>query len=597
MRRFVLSCLFALGCGSLDRTPNLIDVTEISPRHLEVGDRVRVSGSGFPEGRPATVTLRGELYRAGEAPQKGLRIVTDAQIVAPHAIEALITPELAGKLCGAVDARHTTFRGDVEVSFAPKSGAGVEVLGRLDGVSIDVVPSFRGDQALYAARADGARFARFLGISLGPSPDGLQVTQVEPKSRAARAGLLASDVVQEVDGVVVRGPSDFIPPPNSKNSEFVLRRGPDSLVLRVDSSGFRYSSPDTLRPAIFVIGLVLGLCLFLLSPLGRWLGVLERSLSERLRGTSRARSGSAKTFHPGRALGALLSSELPESFLSYLALVAGSALVCLLSLGRSVIAAELDVAVVPAATLSGLVVTALLTRGRDQTWSPKGALGRALWVLLFNTPLAAFLIVTALAAGSLRPTDIVGLQGAWPWQWAAFKDPAIGCVAVLVLLSMVPVLERARPFAGSRRRGSLALAEWIHSLAIAALLSLLAFGGYAVPGAGTSALSIGLGLALALAKSWLVLLAVAALRWCVGSVDMASMKRPALLGLALPSGLAVIAELFLDRFAAGPVVGTLVAALPAAALASVTLASAFLIWRVVRGVRAPNHELRVQSWL
>ncbi|MGC4090292.1 MAG: hypothetical protein QM756_20925 [Polyangiaceae bacterium] len=187
MRRLSLLVwlLLALGCGSSDRAPHLIELTGAEPRHLEVGDRMRLTGSGFPEGRPASVTLRGELRRSGELPTASVNVNADAEQVAPHAVELPITSELVRKLCGGVSARHATFRGDVEIAFTSQSKSGLPVMGRLDGVVIDFVPNERDEAAMQSLRADGLRFARFLGVTLGAAADGLR----NHRRGAARARL------------------------------------------------------------------------------------------------------------------------------------------------------------------------------------------------------------------------------------------------------------------------------------------------------------------------------------------------------------------------------------------------------------------------
>src|SRR5438270_5610901 len=63
-----------------DAGPQLVKVVDVTPRQVEVGDRVAVLGEGFPPGRPARVTFEGTLHRPGE------RAVRDAQIVLTGAV-------------------------------------------------------------------------------------------------------------------------------------------------------------------------------------------------------------------------------------------------------------------------------------------------------------------------------------------------------------------------------------------------------------------------------------------------------------------------------------------------------------------------------
>jgi NADH-quinone oxidoreductase subunit H len=592
--------LLALGCNGGDRSPHLIELTDVQPRHLETGDRMRLVGSGFPEGRPAKVTLRGEGRRAGEVSRDGVTVSVEAEQVAPHALEVPISAELAAKLCGGPTARHTTFRGDVEVSFSPQTESGLPVIGRLDGVVIDVVPASNDDAALRALRTDGARFARFLGMTLGAAPEGLQVTAVEAQGRAARANLSVGDVIQELDGVVVRGVADFIPPPNAKSSLMVLRRGPDSLAIRVDASGFRYSSPETLLPALFGFGVLLGTFLAVFSPCGRWLSLFERRLGERLREARLTTSVGKREIALWSAFKALLAHQLPESFLPYLALLLSCSLFSLLSLGKSVIWAELDVLLLPAVTLSGLCVAAFIAGG-VAPWSLRRGLERACAVLLFNAPFALFIVATAWWSGSLRVSDVVSLQGAWPWQWAVFKNPLLGVLALASVLSRVAT-ERVtpglrKPSSDTARQRALSLGAWVHTLCVTGLIALLGLGGSKLPFSATSSFALGLGVALTLGKASLLVLTVGLFRWVFGTTDIVSSARAGLTWLLLPSLLALALGAGFVALGGGPTFGTLAQALPTTAFTCCFAVLGWVGWRVARGLRTRTAELRIQSWL
>ena len=53
-------------------------VHRLDPSRASAGDRVVVTGEGFPEGRSATVTFRGDLLRPGVRRQADVRIVAPA---------------------------------------------------------------------------------------------------------------------------------------------------------------------------------------------------------------------------------------------------------------------------------------------------------------------------------------------------------------------------------------------------------------------------------------------------------------------------------------------------------------------------------------
>jgi NADH:ubiquinone oxidoreductase subunit H len=601
VRRFfwLASAWLLVACGPYDRGPNLIEVKEIGPRHLEVGDRVRLSGSGFPEGRPVTVTFRGDVRRAGDAPREDVTLKTAAELVAPHALEFRVTSEFAAKVAGAPDARHATFRGDVEVAFSPQRASGTSVVGRLDGVVLDVTPDAASDAA-DSLSADGRRFAAFSGLELGAREDGLVVSEVAPKSRGARAGLTPGDVIVELDGIVVRGVADWIPPPNARSSELSVRRGPDTLNLHLDTNGFSYSAPESLLPGLIALGVLLGSALVWSSPFGRALALLERRVRERVRERSSALPLHSVRISRGRAVLRGLVEALPNSFLPYLLLLAQAALFGLMGLGVGIVAIDLDLLVIPAASLSALLAIALVTGGSERRWSLRQGLRRAGALLLLNVPFIALLIGALLWAGSLRPADVVGLQGAWPWQWAALRNPALGVLASLSVLSLVPAPMEMKVLSlptRSVRRRSIQLVWWIHAVTVTAFVGLVALGGFQSPLAGSEPWLRALGACCLLGKAWLLIGVVVALRWLLGPIDALSVRRLALFGVLAPSLLALTLQVTLSRVASGPVLGTLQAALPPVACGVALTLVALGIYRAIVALRLPAAELGVQPWL
>ncbi len=597
MRRFfclaLAVCLFA--CGSRERGPSLVEVKELGPRHLEVGDRVRLRGSGFPEGRPVAVTLRGEVRRAGDKPRDNVTLTTPAELVAPHALEFRVTPELAAKVCGAPDARHATFRGDVEVAFSPQRASGVSVTGRLEGVVLDVAPDAAHEPA-EALAADGRRFAAFSGVVLTPRADGLVVSELVPKSRGSRAGLAQGDLIVELDGVITRSFADFIPPPNARTSLLSVRRGAELVTLQLDSSGFSYSAPETLLPALIVLGAVLGAALVWTSWFGRAFGMLERRLRDRARARSGATPGTQSS--RARALLRALSEALPHSFLPYLLLLAQSALVGLLALGVGLVAIELDLLVIPAASLSALLACAVLSGGDHRGRSLRTGLRRAGVLLLLNIPFLALLLSALVWAGSLRPSDVVALQGAWPWQWAALRNPALGVLALLSVAGLVPTpLESKVLAAPTAPRAPRALEHvwWLHALIVTAFVEIVAFGGFHSPfsaGEGSRVLAA----LLALGKSWVLVGVVVGLRWLIGPLAALSLRRVILLGLVIPSAFSLIIQAAVSLFASGPVLGTLAAALCPIACGVAIGVTALAAHRVISALHVPV-EAGVQPWL
>jgi len=81
---FVLALGMVAACDARDNSPNLLEVSDLNPHSLEVGDRLTLTGSGFPEGRTAKVSFHGDVFRAGQTPLRDVTIVAAAAASDPH---------------------------------------------------------------------------------------------------------------------------------------------------------------------------------------------------------------------------------------------------------------------------------------------------------------------------------------------------------------------------------------------------------------------------------------------------------------------------------------------------------------------------------
>ena len=85
----LVSALAVLGLGGCERdgVPPLVEVTEVSPREIELGDRLELKGAGFPQGRSGRITFRGTMWRPGQTPITGASVEAEGIVVrsAPRA--------------------------------------------------------------------------------------------------------------------------------------------------------------------------------------------------------------------------------------------------------------------------------------------------------------------------------------------------------------------------------------------------------------------------------------------------------------------------------------------------------------------------------
>src|SRR3954470_8287432 len=184
----LLVLLACVGCVTVDAPPQLLNVLDFAPREAEVGDRLEVIGTGFPEGKPAHVVFKGTLYRPRKKPIKGTEIDVDASSTSADRIEMIFTEGLQTAFCGGGDqAIHTTFQGDVIVSFPASTPGALPITGSARGVRVDFRPPTARRAVVQAREDEGQRALEFMGLTVAddsPSAGGLLVTAVRPASQA-----------------------------------------------------------------------------------------------------------------------------------------------------------------------------------------------------------------------------------------------------------------------------------------------------------------------------------------------------------------------------------------------------------------------------
>jgi hypothetical protein len=413
------------GCER-DGIPPLVEVSEVSPRAVEVGDRMELVGAGFPQGRAAHVTFRGTLLRPGQSPVHGASVEADGVVTSSDHIEIVVSEPLEDRFCGHGDhALHTTMNGDVEVAFASSAPGAPPLVGVMHGMTLDISPSSVRAGVAQARAAEGARVLAFLGVEPGAAtPRGLPIEKVSPGSPGDQAGFQPGDLMSAVDGVHVREVSD-VAPASARSARFTLRHGDSGTeetktVAMIGYAGERI--PTEYAPALLMVGLALAVLLLLVLPAPAIASALELRVARRLRSGGPKRAAAALFGRGPRAIGSALASVLVGTF----------------ALGPHVIGDDLDGAVLLVAAIA-LFLAARVASARGA----RGALRAATEVAVPGLVLAAAIAGIVVHGGALHLVEIVGSQGGSPWEFAALRQPVAGALAAAYVGGLL-VLLRAR---------------------------------------------------------------------------------------------------------------------------------------------------------
>ena len=120
------------------RSVELLSVDRVSPGEAQFGDSVQIVGDGFGLGSPASVTLRGDVHRAGRPPEP-VQVVLRAQTESQRELTLTLPRDVERAFCGEPDeASHATFHGDIEVAIAARALGAPPATGQLRDVRLEL---------------------------------------------------------------------------------------------------------------------------------------------------------------------------------------------------------------------------------------------------------------------------------------------------------------------------------------------------------------------------------------------------------------------------------------------------------------------------
>ncbi|HEY5958604.1 MAG TPA: hypothetical protein VIV60_18715, partial [Polyangiaceae bacterium] len=617
---WLLQCLALMlltpACETRSSSTHLLTLTGISPKDLDLSDELEVKGNGFPEGKPARIEFHGDLYRPGVRVERDVEIVARTTTSSPRSLSVVMNEALREAFTGKGDtARHTTFRGDIEVSFAPSKSGSAPVTGTLNDVVLDVSAPLV-SETLQRQRDDEAmRALSFLGITLRNPETGECCVVGGVEGRAQATGLKTGDLLVDLDGVTVRNYFDLVPSGRSRVARVTFRQsGTGPLITReMDVQGYRTAAPSELAPAIGIVGLIASALLLARTRLGRLPRWFAHFLAVRLRQghalsipTLRRRLRGSKHFHAS-LVG--LPEEPGWGLLSVMILIALTGLGTLLGLRVELVSSELDLALWVIAQVVSLVWASMLSRLATAVASPWAALRSCGVAVVHQIPIVALTLTVVVGTRSLRVYDIAAAQAATPLGCNFWKSPPLMLLTLLSLAALVPGVTAAA-HKGMRRSGWLRftnglarlLAGTAHLWSAALLIALLSFGGFRVPfvsgtlEAGSAFWQL-LGVAIWLLKALGLVVVISGWRAIAGELSM-QQALPTLLrhGLGLVALGVCGAQLWsylMARYALGWVED--VTAWVLVALTALTIA--WIAWAATRLARSTRCELLPNPWI
>jgi NADH-quinone oxidoreductase subunit H len=190
-----------------------------------------------------------------------------------------------------------------------------------------------------------------------------------------------------------------------------------------------------------------------------------------------------------------------------------------LPFGESLIAADLNVGIFYMIAVTALVVVGILLAGwsSNSKWALFGGMRSAAQVVSYEIPAGLAIMVPVLMSGTLSMQGIIRAQGAWPWEWHVFTNPAATLAFVIFFVSQLAEGNRT-PFDLPEAESELVagylseysgfrfalyfLVEFGNLWVMAAVAATLFLGGWQLPGVGPDAFEAAKGTGAFPALAW-----------------------------------------------------------------------------------------------
>jgi NADH-quinone oxidoreductase subunit H len=563
-----LCAAFAVACGEPAAT-EILQLTDLGPRQLEVGDRLEITGQNLPlpgDIRRISVTLRGALARPGSEACRGPVEVTvsdppaDARVfdassgqmrprtyaestekiirVQGARVELTVTEALLSSLtrcpgarAGEAETPHSTLTlGAIGTRGAAHGvtvrvdgiGGGRAIAGTLRGPVLDLfAPPARRLELETRARESAEGALNHLGITLAPvqpGESGLRVATVRPESPAARAGIVSNDVLVRLDGLSLLSLADFVPAPGARHTTLTTLRGEMLDEHVVSLEGYASGVPFDLVAAAT-----------LLTVLATLLGVLflpkrGAALTPSSRTPSRRTSAGFVRWLTQQAGSVMRATPHEEGVVRagpYLVLAALASSVAAVPFGPWIVSSGVDVTLLFASAFALRWIATVLSGE-----TPGQGVRAALRSLPAQLPALVAIGCVVAMAGTVRLQGIAMSQGGHGWEWFVFRTPVSPVLLVLFALALLDARAEHEAHETTWRRGVGLVGEGLHLFAMSALGSALFLGAWQLPGVSfaeqdASVFLQMVGAAAFVAKTWACVLAALWFRWSLSGVSLA----------------------------------------------------------------------------
>ncbi len=433
--------LFFLGCAA-QKTPDLLQVSEVGPGALEADSELKIDGSGFPENRRGTLILEGVAHTPARPPR---RVAWELPLVAESRTTLFVRPGSRRLHELTEGAAHVTFRGSARVHFSPLMEGRPPLRGKKEQVVLDLFVPTSGVQE------NSEAFLHFLGIELGPD---LIIQELLSESIAEEAGLQVGDQLHSLDGVRLDSPRDFLPQAQAHTSviEFSRTGFSDLGQVQIDRANFQLLESGLAARALSILA---GVALALI-----WVARPPRFLLWLFGDKTRARRGRAVWLSDIGARSQILAYPI------FLLIVLG--FWGLLEIfGDQILGLSLLGSLATGTLL--LCGAAFLLggqrSGRKSSFTLLGAFSATMMRALVLVPILVAAFSRASDVGSLGLLEIAAEQGFLPNQWALVRSPVTFVLALSYLVALLPLSGRRAPLEGHRVSPGMSLivgrsAEW-----------------------------------------------------------------------------------------------------------------------------------------